>query len=133
MANHTTHPPPPNPSPPPPPAHTHTHTQVREVLDTMRTAARLGSSSLAAYVISMSQAASDVLAVELLQKEARLMVSKHWGSLRTINVPEGWVAGTSAQGYLCLPSRHTCQPCIHACVHCVGVPSSAGLLPKVAV
>lgn len=41
----------------------------------MRTAARLGNSSLAAYVISMSQAASDVLAVELLQKEARLMVS----------------------------------------------------------
>jgi len=47
-------------------------------LDTMRTAARLGSSSLAAYVISMSQAASDVLAVELLQKEARLMV-RHGG------------------------------------------------------
>jgi phosphoenolpyruvate carboxylase len=40
----------------------------------MRTAARLGSGSLGAYVISMSQAASDVLAVELLQKEARLMV-----------------------------------------------------------
>lgn len=40
----------------------------------MRVAARLGSGSLGAYVISMSQAASDVLAVELLQKEARLMV-----------------------------------------------------------
>lgn len=53
---------------------THTRWQVREVLDTMRTAARLGTSSLAAYVISMSQAASDVLAVELLQKEARMMV-----------------------------------------------------------
>jgi hypothetical protein len=39
-----------------------------------RTAARLGNGSLGAYVISMSQAASDVLAVELLQKEARLMV-----------------------------------------------------------
>jgi phosphoenolpyruvate carboxylase len=47
---------------------------VREVLDTFRVAARLGTSSLAAYVISMSQAASDVLAVELLQKEARMMV-----------------------------------------------------------
>lgn len=48
--------------------------QVREVLDTFRVAARLGNGSLAAYVISMSQAASDVLAVELLQKEARTMV-----------------------------------------------------------
>lgn len=47
---------------------------MREVLDTMRVAARLGSGSLGAYVISMSRAASDVLAVELLQKEARLMV-----------------------------------------------------------
>lgn len=45
------------------------------MLDTFRVAARLGTSSLAAYVISMSQAASDVLAVELLQKEARMMVS----------------------------------------------------------
>lgn len=53
---------------------THDYLQVREVLDTMRVAARLGSGSLGAYVISMSQAASDVLAVELLQKEARLMV-----------------------------------------------------------
>jgi phosphoenolpyruvate carboxylase len=55
--------------------------QVREVLDTMRTAARLGSGSLGAYVISMSQAASDVLAVELLQKEARLMVRSCRGVL----------------------------------------------------
>lgn len=43
-------------------------------MDTCRTAARLGNGSLGAYVISMSKAASDVLAVELLQKEARLMV-----------------------------------------------------------
>lgn len=50
--------------------------QVREVLDTFRVAARLGTGSLAAYVISMSRAASDVLAVELLQKEARTMVSR---------------------------------------------------------
>ncbi|KAF8073001.1 Ppc2 [Scenedesmus sp. PABB004] len=53
--------------------------EVREVLDTCRVAARLGTSSLAAYVISMSQAASDVLAVELLQKEARLMVAAETG------------------------------------------------------
>jgi phosphoenolpyruvate carboxylase len=44
---------------------------VREVLETFRVAARLGSASLGAYVISMAQKASDVLAVELLQKEAR--------------------------------------------------------------
>jgi phosphoenolpyruvate carboxylase len=47
---------------------------VREVLETFRVAARLGNKSLGAYVISMSQAASDVLAVELLQKEARMQV-----------------------------------------------------------
>jgi phosphoenolpyruvate carboxylase len=47
---------------------------VREVLETFRCAARLGSASLGAYVISMAQAASDVLAVELLQKEARMQV-----------------------------------------------------------
>ncbi len=34
----------------------------------------LSRRSLAAYVISMAQKASDVLAVELLQKEARLQV-----------------------------------------------------------
>eukprot|EP00882_Tetradesmus_deserticola_P002991 GHRQ01003176.1.p1 GENE.GHRQ01003176.1~~GHRQ01003176.1.p1 ORF type:complete len:1130 (+),score=552.97 GHRQ01003176.1:118-3507(+) len=53
--------------------------EVREVLDTFRVAARLGTNSLAAYVISMSQAASDVLAVELLQKEARMMVAAETG------------------------------------------------------
>ncbi|WIA29268.1 hypothetical protein OEZ86_011776 [Tetradesmus obliquus] len=55
--------------------------EVREVLDTFRVAARLGTSSLAAYVISMSRAASDVLAVELLQKEARLMVAAETGKV----------------------------------------------------
>jgi phosphoenolpyruvate carboxylase len=48
--------------------------KVREVMDTFRVAARLGSDSLGAYVISMAQKASDVLAVELLQKEARAQV-----------------------------------------------------------
>jgi phosphoenolpyruvate carboxylase len=62
--------------------------QVREVLDTFRVAARLGTSSLAAYVISMSQAASDVLAVELLQKEARMMVRG-----------QGWQCSTRCIGY----------------------------------
>lgn len=75
-------PPLPPPSLPVPPGR-----QVREVLDTCRTAARLGSGSLGAYVISMSQAASDVLAVELLQKEARLMVC---GCLA------GWLGGQVA-------------------------------------
>ncbi|XP_047332264.1 phosphoenolpyruvate carboxylase 4-like [Impatiens glandulifera] len=48
---------------------------VKEVLDTFRVAAELGSDSLGAYVISMASNASDVLAVELLQKDARLTVS----------------------------------------------------------
>ncbi|XP_068327829.1 phosphoenolpyruvate carboxylase 4-like isoform X2 [Pyrus communis] len=48
---------------------------VKEVLDTFRVAAELGSDSLGAYVISMASNASDVLAVELLQKDARLAVS----------------------------------------------------------
>ncbi|KAK7306976.1 hypothetical protein VNO77_39637 [Canavalia gladiata] len=48
---------------------------VKEVLDTFRMAAELGSDSLGAYVISMASNASDVLAVELLQKDARLAVS----------------------------------------------------------
>ncbi|WJX20277.1 Phosphoenolpyruvate carboxylase 4 [Trifolium repens] len=45
---------------------------VKEVLDTFRIAAELGSDSLGAYVISMASSASDVLAVELFQKDARL-------------------------------------------------------------
>ncbi|KAJ1406350.1 Pyruvate/Phosphoenolpyruvate kinase-like domain superfamily [Sesbania bispinosa] len=45
---------------------------VKEVLDTFRIAAELGSDSLGAYVISMASNASDVLAVELLQKDAWL-------------------------------------------------------------
>ncbi|PKA55132.1 Phosphoenolpyruvate carboxylase 4 [Apostasia shenzhenica] len=52
---------------------------VREVLDTFRVAAELGSDSLGAYVISMASNASDVLAVELLQKDARLSVSGELG------------------------------------------------------
>ncbi|KAM7276353.1 hypothetical protein ACFE04_018219 [Oxalis oulophora] len=52
---------------------------VREVLDTFRVAAELGSCSLGAYVISMAANASDVLAVELLQKDARLAVSGELG------------------------------------------------------
>jgi phosphoenolpyruvate carboxylase len=53
--------------------------EVREVFDTCRVAARLGPASLGAYVISMTQAASDVLCVELLQKEARLQVAGERG------------------------------------------------------
>ncbi|MDH3727056.1 MAG: phosphoenolpyruvate carboxylase, partial [Myxococcales bacterium] len=46
--------------------------QVQEVLDTFRTLATLPRDSLGAYVISMARQPSDVLAVELLQKEARI-------------------------------------------------------------
>ncbi|PSR91219.1 Phosphoenolpyruvate carboxylase [Actinidia chinensis var. chinensis] len=52
---------------------------VKEVLYTFRVAAELGSDSLGAYVISMASNASDVLAVELLQKDARLAVSGELG------------------------------------------------------
>ncbi len=45
---------------------------VQEVLDTFRAAANIAPGSLGAYVISMALAPSDVLAVELLQKEAHL-------------------------------------------------------------
>ena len=43
---------------------------VYEVLKTFEVAVRLGSSSLGAYIISMAQYPSDILAVELLQKQA---------------------------------------------------------------
>uniref|UniRef100_A0A5B6ZF21 phosphoenolpyruvate carboxylase n=1 Tax=Davidia involucrata TaxID=16924 RepID=A0A5B6ZF21_DAVIN len=52
---------------------------VKEVLDTFRIAAELGSDSLGAYVISMASNASDVLAVELLQKDARLAIAGELG------------------------------------------------------
>lgn len=44
--------------------------QVQDVLSTFKVAAELGSESLGAYIISMTQAPSDVLAVELLKREA---------------------------------------------------------------
>lgn len=42
----------------------------QEIMDTLRVVAKLPSDGLGAYVISMSHAPSDVLAVRLLQKEA---------------------------------------------------------------
>jgi phosphoenolpyruvate carboxylase len=46
--------------------------EVGDVLDTFAMIGRLPPGSLNAYVITMTRAASDVLAVELLQKEARV-------------------------------------------------------------
>ncbi|KAL4853378.1 Phosphoenolpyruvate carboxylase 2 [Chlorella vulgaris] len=46
----------------------------KEVMETLKVAAVLGRQCLSAYVISMATRASDVMAVELLQREARLMV-----------------------------------------------------------
>ncbi len=54
--------------------------EVREVLDTCRVVAQLGPSSLGAYVISMTKGASDVLAVELLQREAVFQVGVGGGA-----------------------------------------------------
>ena len=49
--------------------------EVREVFATFRVAALLPPESLGAYVISMTERPSDVLAVELLQKEARIALA----------------------------------------------------------
>ena len=46
--------------------------EVRDVLDTFARIARMPAESLGAYVITMTHAASDILAVMLLQKEARV-------------------------------------------------------------
>ena len=46
------------------------HAQMQEVWDTFVVLARLGSPCVEAYVISMASHASDVLAVELLKREA---------------------------------------------------------------
>ena len=51
--------------------------EVRDVLDTFRMIARMPAGSLGAYVITMTRGASDVLAVELLQKEARVVTPLH--------------------------------------------------------
>ena len=45
---------------------------VRDVFETVRTIARIPASSLGAYVITMASRASDVLAVEYLQRAARV-------------------------------------------------------------
>ncbi|KAF5842615.1 phosphoenolpyruvate carboxylase [Dunaliella salina] len=58
---------------------------VREVLDTCRTVARLGAGCLGAYVISMAKRASDVLAVELLQREANFQVAAERGMTPDLN------------------------------------------------
>jgi len=57
---------------------------VREVLETFRVVAELGRQSLGAYVISMCGSASDVLAVELLQREARAVVAAELEALHAM-------------------------------------------------
>ncbi len=59
---------------------------VRQVIQTFQVAAELGNQSLGAYVISMAHSASDVLAVELLQREALLTVG---GTRFTSSKPVG--------------------------------------------
>lgn len=48
---------------------------MREVIDTFSIASDMGAESLSAYIISMARNPSDVLAVELLKREARFLVS----------------------------------------------------------
>lgn len=64
--------------PPPPPASAPALQQ-----DTFRVVAQLGRCSLGTYVISMAKSASDVLAVELLQREAQMQVGKLEGGSGT--------------------------------------------------
>lgn len=52
---------------------------VKDVLGTVRVVAQQGPGSLGAYVISMATSPSDVLAVELLQREARM----RWATSRS--------------------------------------------------
>ena len=54
--------------------------EVQDVLDTFPEIARIHPESLGAYVITMTHAASDVLAVELLQKAARVAASAPRGA-----------------------------------------------------
>jgi phosphoenolpyruvate carboxylase len=54
------------------PANLETTPAVRDVLDTFAMIASAPAGSLNAYIITMTRAASDVLAVELLQKEAQV-------------------------------------------------------------
>jgi phosphoenolpyruvate carboxylase len=58
------------------PENLETTPDVRDVLDTFRMIARTPPGSLGAYVITMTRSASDVLAVELLQREARVPVPR---------------------------------------------------------
>ena len=53
------------------PANLDTTPAVRDVLDTFAMIARMPPGSLNAYIVTMTRAASDVLAVEVLQKEAK--------------------------------------------------------------
>lgn len=83
---------------PPPPAHPpatspepaastlHPRPRPAPVLqqDTFRVVAQLGRCSLGTYVISMAKSASDVLAVELLQREAQMQVEKLEGRQRDL-------------------------------------------------
>ena len=55
--------------------------KVREVIDTLCVAAEMGPESLSAYVISMATNASDVLAVELLRREAGYLVARDSGRM----------------------------------------------------
>jgi phosphoenolpyruvate carboxylase len=54
---------------------------VTEVLETFKMIAQFGRRSLGAYVISMCRTASDVLAVELLQKEGKQLATEDAGKL----------------------------------------------------
>ena len=51
------------------------------MIDTFCIASDMGSESLSAYIISMARNPSDVLAVELLKREARFLVSRQMWAL----------------------------------------------------
>jgi phosphoenolpyruvate carboxylase len=66
------------------PSNLDTTPAVRDVLDTFAMIARTPPGSLNAYIVTMTRAASDVLAVELLQKEAHVAGGSKDPPLRTI-------------------------------------------------
>ena len=92
-----------------------------QVIQTFQVAAELGNQSLGAYVISMAKRTSDVLAVELLQREALLTVggsrfsSKSAGGHTASPTAAAANVGASVHGQVSAPflvpsSVHSAKP-----------------------
>ena len=62
--------------------------------------AQFGRGSLGAYVISMCRTASDILAVELLQREGKLLINEETGNSRLLKFSHGTVTIKSRPSYI---------------------------------